>query len=133
MVALNLPLAHAVQQTEIIQLGGFGFTLRLVATDATVVVQPEAWLLVPVEVLGEIVQDLLRLHLLCPEVNTTSFVRVSAYDDSVGRADMLEPFEHQGATGQEEFLGFTHGLAGTTKKHGHIVEWAQRGGARDPV
>ena len=35
---------------------------------------------------------------------------------------MLEPFEHQGATGQEEFLGFTHSLAGTTEKNGHIVE-----------
>ena len=79
-------------------------------------------MLVPLEVLGEIVQDLLRLHLLCPEVNTTSFVRVSAYDDSAGRADMLEPFEHKGATGQEEFLGFTHSLAGTTEKNGHIVE-----------
>jgi hypothetical protein len=124
MVELSLPLAHAVQQTEIIQLGGFGFTLLLVSTDATVVVQPEAGLLVPLEVLGEIVQDLLRLHLLCPEGNTTSFVRVSAYDDAAGRADMLEPFEHKGATGQEEFLSFTHRLAGITKKHGHIVEWA---------
>jgi hypothetical protein len=133
MVELPLPLAHAVQQTEIIQLGGFGFTLLLVATDATVVVQPEAWLLVPLEVSGEIVQDVLRLHLLCPEVNTTSLVRVSADDDPAGRADMLEPFEHKGATGQEEFLGFTHRLAGTTKKNGHIVERAQRGGARDPL
>jgi hypothetical protein len=78
MVALDLPRAPAVQQTEIIQLGGFGFTLRLVATAATGVVQPQAWWLVPVEGSGEIVQDLLCLHLLCPEVNTTSFVRVSA-------------------------------------------------------
>ena len=83
------------------------------------------------EVSSEIVQDLLRLHLLGPAVNTTCCVRVSAYDDAAGRADMLEPFEHQGATGQEEFLGFTHRLAGTTKKHGHRVEWARRGGARD--
>jgi hypothetical protein len=90
-------------------------------------------LLVPLEVSGEIVQDLLHLHLLCPEVNTTRFVRVSAYDNSAGRADMLEPFEHQGATGKEQFLGFTHRLAGTTKKHGHIVEWTYRGGARDPL
>jgi hypothetical protein len=133
MVELDLPLAHSVQQTEIIQLGGLGFALLLVATDATVVVQPEAWLLVPLEVRGEIVQDLLRLHLLCPEVDTTRLVRVSIYDDAAGRADMLEPFEHKGATGKEQFLGFTHSLAGTTKKHGYIVEWAHRGGARDPV
>src|SRR5215813_4403025 len=133
MVALNLPLAHAAQQTEIIQLCGLGFALLLGSTDATVVVQPEAWLLLPLEVIGKIVQDLLRLHLLCPEVNTTSFVRVSAYDDAAGRADMLDPFEHKGATGQEEFLCFTHRLAGTTKKNGHIVEWAHRRGARDPL
>src|SRR4029434_4241386 len=59
LVELELPLAHSVQQTEIIQLGGLGFALLLVSTDATVVVQPEAWLLLPLEVLGEIVQDLL--------------------------------------------------------------------------
>jgi hypothetical protein len=103
-------------------LCGLGFALLLVATNATVVVQPEAWLLVPLEISGEIVQDLLRLHLLCPEVNTTSFVRVSAYNDAAGRADMLEPFEYKGATGQEEFLSFTHSLAGTTEKNGHIME-----------
>ena len=40
MVELNLPLAHAAQQTEIIQLCGLGFALLLVSTDATVVVQP---------------------------------------------------------------------------------------------
>jgi len=127
MVELPLPLAHAVQQTEIIQLGGFGLTLLLVSTDTTVVVQPEVWLLVPLEVSGEIVQDLLRLHLLCPEVDTTSFVRVSVYDDATGRADMLEPFEHKGATGQEEFLGFTRRGASTAKKYRHIVEGTQEG------
>jgi hypothetical protein len=88
---------------------------------------------VPLEVLGELGQDLRRLHLRCPEVTTTSFVRVSAYDDAAGRADRLEPLEHKGATGQEEFLGFTYRLASTTKKNGHIVEWAQREGARDPL
>jgi hypothetical protein len=86
------------------------------------VVQPEAWFLLPLEVLGKIVQDLLRLHLLCPEVNTTSFVCVSAYDDAAGRTDMLEPFEHKGVTGQEEFLGFMHSLAGTAEQNGHIVK-----------
>src|SRR4029450_3224429 len=98
LVELELPLAHSVQQTEIIQLGGLGFALLLVSTDATVVVQPEAWFLLPLEVIGEIVQDLLRLHLLCPEVNTTSFVRVSAYDDSAGRADMLGPLHNKRST-----------------------------------
>jgi hypothetical protein len=78
MVELHLPLAHSVQKTEIIQLCGFGSTLLLVATDATVVVEPQAWFLVPLEVIGEIVQDLLRLHLLGPEVDTTRFVSVAA-------------------------------------------------------
>src|SRR5262245_14960613 len=127
MVELNLPLAHAAQQTEIIQLCGLGFALLLGSTDATVVVQPEAWLLLPLEVIGKIVQDLLRLPLLCPEVNTTSFVRVSAYDDAAGRADRLEPCEHKGATGQEEFLCFTRRWASPAKKYRHIVEGTQEG------
>jgi hypothetical protein len=133
MGALARPLAHAVPQTESIQVGGFGLTLLLGAPEATVVVQPEAWLLVPLEGSSAIVQELLRLHLLGPEVNTTGVVRVSAYDDAAGRADLLAPCAPQGATGQEEWLGCTHRRAGTTKKPGHRVEWAPRGGARDPV
>jgi hypothetical protein len=36
MIQLYLPFGHSVQQTEIIQLGGFSLTLLLVSTDATV-------------------------------------------------------------------------------------------------
>ena len=133
IVELNLPLAHSVQKTEIIQLFGLGFTLLLVSTYATVVVQPQAWFLVPLEVIGEIVNDLLRPQLMCLEIDTTRFVSVPAYDYSAGRAYMLESFEHKGATGKKDFLCFTHRLAGAAKKNWHIVEWAQRGWARDPL
>jgi hypothetical protein len=57
----------------------------------------------PLEVVSKIIHDLLCLHLLCREINTASFVRVSAYGYATGSADMLEPFEHKGATSQEEF------------------------------
>jgi hypothetical protein len=123
---LNLPLAHSVQKTEIIQLFGLGFTLLLVSTYATVAVQPQAWFLVPLKVIGDIVNDLLRLQVLCLKINTTRFVSVSAYNYSDRRAYMLEPFEHKGATGKEEFVCFTYRLAGAAKKNWHIVEWAER-------
>ena len=127
MIQLYLPFGHSVQQTEIIQLGGFSLTLLLVWTDATVIVQPQAWFLMPLEVVSKIINDLLCLHLLCREINTASFVRVSAYGYATGSADMLEPFEHKGATSQEEFLCFTHRGAGTAKKYRHIVEGTQEG------
>lgn len=89
IVELNLPLAHSVQKTEIVQLFGLNFTLLLVSTHATVVVKPQAWFLVPLEVIGEIVNDLLRLQTLCLEIDTAKFVSVSAYDYPAGMVYML--------------------------------------------
>src|SRR6266849_10794763 len=116
-----------------VKLCGLSFTLLLVSTDATVIVQPQARFLVLLEVVGKILKDLLCLQLLCVELDTARCVRVSTDDYAAGRADMLEPFKQKGSTGQEEFLCFTRRWAWTTKKNRYIVERTQHGCARNPL